>query len=145
MFSHFRTVSPGLGYNYASKSSFDSFPHTKYTSPRTEHSQNHTLMFDFSPIPGRRFEKQGKLWKNLSHSFPCFSNLLPGLEKNETSMCGSESFPCMVTYIFCVENCQNYMAMAAWKDFKKCLKASWRRCYYQYRSRDALSPVCGIF
>ena len=28
---------------------------------------------------------------------------------------------------------------------KKCLKASWQRCYYPHRSRDALSPVCGIF
>ena len=28
---------------------------------------------------------------------------------------------------------------------KKCLKASWRRCYYPNRSRDSLSPVCGIF
>ena len=27
----------------------------------------------------------------------------------------------------------------------KCLKASWRRCYYPHWSRDALSPVCGIF
>ena len=29
--------------------------------------------------------------------------------------------------------------------FKKCLKAIWQRCYYPHRSRDALSPVCGIF
>ena len=62
MFSHFRTVSPGLGDNYASKCSSDSFPHTKYMSPCVENSQNHTLMFRFSPIPGRKFEKQGKLW-----------------------------------------------------------------------------------
>ena len=34
-------------------------------------------------------------------------------------------------------------AMAAGRDKKNCLKASWRRCYYP--SRDALSPVCGIF
>ena len=36
-------------------------------------------------------------------------------------------------------------AMAAWRDKKKCLKASWRRCYYPHRSRDTLSPVCWIF
>ena len=31
-------------------------------SPCVENSQNHTLMFCCSPIPGRRFEKLGKLW-----------------------------------------------------------------------------------
>ena len=30
------------------------------------------------------------------------------------------------------------------KKQKKCLKASWRRCYYPHRSRDSLSPVCRI-
>ena len=48
-------------YNW-SKYSSDSFPHTKYMSQCLENSQNHTLMFCCSPIPGRRFEKQGKLW-----------------------------------------------------------------------------------
>ena len=28
---------------------------------------------------------------------------------------------------------------------KKCLKGSWRRCYYPHWARDSLSPVCGIF
>ena len=28
---------------------------------------------------------------------------------------------------------------------KKCLKASWRRCYYPHRSKDSLSPICPIF
>ena len=28
---------------------------------------------------------------------------------------------------------------------KKCLKTSWRRWYYPHRSKDAFSPVCGIF
>ena len=37
-------------------------------------------------------------------------------------------------------------AMAAGKAFKKkCLKASWRQCYYLHRLRDSLSPVCRIF
>ena len=31
------------------------------------------------------------------------------------------------------------------KEKKKCLKASWRRCYYPHWSRDSVSPVCGIF
>ena len=34
---------------------------------------------------------------------------------------------------------------AAERGKKKCFKASWRRCYYPHRSRDSLSPVCGIF
>ena len=37
-------------------------------------------------------------------------------------------------------------AMASRRDFlKKCLKAYWQRYYSLHRSRDALSPVCGIF
>ena len=28
---------------------------------------------------------------------------------------------------------------------QKCLKASWRRCYYPHRSKELVSPVCGIF
>ena len=83
MFSHLKTVSPGLGDNYASKCSFDCFPHTKYTSPCVENSQNRTLMFSFSSILWRRFEKQGKLWENLSHGFPCFSNLLPEIGEKQ--------------------------------------------------------------
>ena len=36
-------------------------------------------------------------------------------------------------------------ATAAGRCKKKFLKASWRLCYYPHRSRDSLSPVCGIF
>ena len=62
IFSHYRTVSPRLGDNCASKCCSDNFPHTKYMSPCVENSQNHTLMIRCSPIAGRRFEKLGKLW-----------------------------------------------------------------------------------
>ena len=31
------------------------------------------------------------------------------------------------------------------KNEMKCFKAFWQRCYYPHRSRDALSPVCGVF
>ena len=79
MFSHFRILYLVLGDKYVSKCSSDSFPHTKYMSPCVENSQNHTLIFRFSPIPGRRFEKQGKLWDRFFQSFPCFLNLLPGI------------------------------------------------------------------
>ena len=105
-FSRFETVSTGLGDNYASKWGFDSFPHTKYMSQCVKNSQNHTLMLRFSPISGRRFEKQGKLWDKVFLAFQTFSL---GLEKNKASKCSSESFPHTVTYILCVENCQNHI------------------------------------
>ena len=38
------------------------FHSQKNMSPCMENSQNHTLIFCCSPFPGRRFEKQGKLW-----------------------------------------------------------------------------------
>ena len=41
--------------------------------------------------------------------FLAFQTFSPGLENNKTSKRGSESFPCMMTYILCVENCQNYI------------------------------------
>jgi hypothetical protein len=66
------------------------FPHTKYMSQCVENSQNHTLLLRFSPIPGRRFEKQGKLWDKVFLAFQTFS---PGLEKKEATKCGSENFP----------------------------------------------------
>ena len=61
VFSRFGTVSLGLGDNYASKCGSGIFPHSKYMSRCVENSQNHTLLLRFSPIPGRRFEKQGEL------------------------------------------------------------------------------------
>ena len=36
-------------------------------------------------------------------------------------------------------------ATAAGRGKIKCLTASWLQCYYPHRSRDSLSPVCGIF
>ena len=66
--SKYRTVSPWLGDISVSKSSSDSFPHTKYMSCM-ENSQNNTLMFCCSPILGRRFEKQRKLWDRFVTQF----------------------------------------------------------------------------
>ena len=109
MFSHFRTVSPVLGDNYASICSFDCFPHTKYMSPCVENSQYHILMFCVSPIPGSRFKKEEKYGKYFPIVFLVFQTFSPGLEKNETSICCSESFPRTLMYILCVENCQNYI------------------------------------
>ena len=59
MFSHFRTVSPGLGDN----------------------------------------------------CFLHFMTFSPRLETNVALQCTSDSFPHMVIYILCVENCQNYISM----------------------------------
>ena len=104
-------VSPGLGDNYASKCGSGIFPHTKYMSRCVENSQNHTLLLRFSPIPGRRFEKQGKLCPIWDKVFLAFQTFSPGLEKNEATKCGSENFPRTVTYILCVEKCQNHILM----------------------------------
>ena len=57
---------------------------------------------------GHEMEKKnmGQIGPIVFLAFQIFS---PGLEKNETSKCGSERFPRMVTYILCLENCQNYI------------------------------------
>ena len=62
--------------------------------------------FGFSPIPGKRFEKQVKLCPIVFLAFQTFSS---GLEKNKARKCGSENFPRTVTYILCVEKCQNHI------------------------------------
>ena len=108
VFSRFGTVSPGLGDNYASKCGSGIFPHTKYMSRCMENSQNHTLLLCFSPILGRRFEKQGKPCSIVLLAFQTFSQ---GLEKNEATKCCSDNFPRTVTYILCVEKCQNHILM----------------------------------
>ena len=108
VFSRFRMFSPGLGDNYAVKCGSGIFPHTKYMSRCVENSQNHTLLLSISPIPGRSFKKQGKLWDKVFLAFQTFS---PGLEKNEGTKCGSENFQRTVTYILCVEKCQNHILM----------------------------------
>ena len=41
--------------------------------------------------------------------FLAFQIFFPGLENNKTSQCDSESFPSIVTYILCLENCQSYI------------------------------------
>ena len=102
IFIHYRNVSPWLGDNYASKYSSEKFPHTKYMSPCVENSQNRTLMVCCSLIPGRGFERL---------LFLLFMTFSPRLKTNDTLQCSSYSFPCMVTYILCVEICQNYILM----------------------------------
>ena len=41
--------------------------------------------------------------------FLAFETFSPGLENNKTSKWCSENFPCRMTYILCVENCQTYI------------------------------------
>ena len=104
IFSHSRTVSLRLGDNCVSKCSSDSFPHTKYMSSCMENSQTHALMFCCSPILGRRFEKQGKLWGRFVPQFFFFHFM------TFSPQCRSDSFTHMVMYILCVKNCQNYIS-----------------------------------
>ena len=51
------------------------------------------------------------LGEKVMKSFLNFLNLLPWIGEQKISKYGSESFPRMVTYILCVENCQNYILM----------------------------------
>ena len=77
-----------------------------------ENSQNYTLMFHCSPIPGKRFEKQGKLWDRfVPQFFHHFMTFSPWLETNVALQCSSDSFSHMLIYILCLENCQNYISM----------------------------------
>ena len=79
VFIHSRTVSRQLGDNYALKCISDNFSHTEYISPCVENSQNHTLIFHFSPIPRRRFENWENCGTDFSHSFSSFHDLLPAI------------------------------------------------------------------
>ena len=57
---------------------------------------------------GHEMEKNcGKICLKVFLAIQTFS---PGLENNETSKCGFECFPCIGTYILCVENCQSYIS-----------------------------------
>ena len=44
-------------------------------------------------------------------AFLAFLTFSPGLEDNQTSKYGSDSFPHNVTYILSVEECQKYILM----------------------------------
>ena len=74
-----RTVSPQLEDNYALKCSSDNFPYTYYMSLCMENYQNYITMYSCSPITGRRSWKEKKYGTNLSRSFPCFPDLVPGI------------------------------------------------------------------
>ena len=106
-----RTVSPLLEDNYPSKCSFNSFPYTKYMSPCLENCQNYIAMYCCPLIAGRRSWKVAKLGTNLYHSCPSILDLFTRLENNDTLQYSSDKFPCMVTYILCMENCQNCILM----------------------------------
>ena len=62
--------------------------------------------FVFLQSRGKGLKSKANYGKICPIVFLAFQTLSPGLEKNKRSMCGSESFPRMVTYILCVENCQ---------------------------------------
>ena len=95
--------------------------HKKYVTVRGKLAEQHFDDF-FPTILVRRFENQGKLF-----AFQTFSS---GLEKNKASKCGSESFPRTVTYILCVENCQNQILThsclpISGRPFQNVKKTSW--------------------
>ena len=92
-----------IGRQLLSKCSSNSFPHTKYMSQSLENSQNHTLMFCCSLIPGRRFEKQGKLWDRFVPQF-FLSILLPSLRDWRPTMYCNVVLTVFHSwwYVFCV-------------------------------------------
>ena len=57
-------------------------------------------------------EQSPRDWETTMHQnlvlkiFILFMTFSPGLETNDTLQCSSDSFPHMVTYILCVENCE---------------------------------------
>ena len=61
-----------------------------------------------------------------------------GLENNETSKCGSESFPRLRTYILCVENCQTHILT------NSCLPMAGRLFYNvrKFRDPESESATC---
>ena len=76
IFSHYRTVFPQLGDNYAWKCSSDNFPHINichhvWKAVRTTMQSNLGLQ-----ARGKGNEMEKNCRTNLSYSFRCFSNLL---------------------------------------------------------------------
>ena len=102
IFPHYSTFSPRLGDNCVPTYSSDSFSHTKYLSSCMKNSQNHTLMFCCSPILGRRFEKQRKLWNWFVPQF--FSIYWPSTRAWRQTLLWNAILRVFHTrwYIFCV-------------------------------------------
>ena len=60
--------------------------------------------------PGEKVQKARKAMGQICPIiFLLFMTISPKLETNDTLQCSSESFPRIVTYILCVETCQNYI------------------------------------
>ena len=84
-------------------------------------------------LVSNRGEKVMKWRKTVGQICPivflAFHTFSPGLENNERSKCDSESFPLMVTYNLCVENCQSYILTHSCPNrgetVLKCEKISW--------------------
>ena len=99
---------PGIGRQLCIKMWFWYFStHKIYVTVRGKFPEPHFVASFFSN-PG---EMVWKARKTLSHSYLAFQTFSPGLEKNEASKCGSEIFPRTVTYMLCVEKCQNHILM----------------------------------
>ena len=108
--SHYRTVSPRLGDNYASKFSSGNFPHTIiYITMCGKLSELNCNAVSASNC-GEKVIKWRKIVGQICPIvFLVFQTFSPGLENKEISKCLSERFPCMVTYILSAENCLSYI------------------------------------
>ena len=109
IFSPYRTVSPQLEDNYASKCSSDSFPHTKHISLCVENCQITLKCIVGLQLRGEGHEIEKNYVTNLYNSFPWFSSLLPGIgEQQNIKVWFSKFFTHDDIYFMC-ENCRSYI------------------------------------
>ena len=102
MHGHFRTVSSG------------NVVLTIFPTQNTYHHVWKTVRTSLQCIVGLQSQGKGhEMRKTMGQICPflflAFHTFSLELEKNKTSKCCSESFPRMVTYILCVENCEKYI------------------------------------
>ena len=58
---------------------------------------------------GKGLKSKENYGRDFSPSVSPFHDILPRLETKAALQCSSDIFPRMLIYIFCVENCQNYI------------------------------------
>ena len=79
--------------------------------------------------PGEKFEKEGKLWDRFFPTvFLHFMTFSPRLETLIALHCSSDSFPHIVMYILCVENCQNFILTHSSLPID--CSIMWKKCIY---------------
>ena len=110
IFSHYRTVSRNLETTVCQNVALIVFQTQNTWHHAGKISEPH---FDVLLFSNPR-EKVWKARKTMGPICPTvflhFMTFSPRLEANVVLQCSSDSFPHMVIYILCVENCQNYIS-----------------------------------